>query len=77
MFDSLMKPLGKEHCMIFYIFGLLSLLFALIHLVRGFLSTLNKKTQYMFFENIWKALMSFFIYYLYRINYSICSSALN
>lgn len=77
MFESFMTPLGKEHCMIFYIFGLFSLLSALIYLVRGFLSALNKKSQYMFFENIWKALMSFFIYYLYRIYYSICSGALN
>jgi hypothetical protein len=77
MFDSLMKPLGKEHCLVFYIFGLLSLLSALIYLVRGFLSVLDKKNQNMFFEYVWRALMSFFIYYLYRINYSICSNALN
>ena len=41
IFDRLMSPLGKDHCMLFYVMGLLGLFFALLNvviIVRGVLN---------------------------------------
>ena len=74
--DSLMAPLGREHCTVYYILGLVTLFFAVISLVNGLFNmfdTKNKKTCLLFIAN---SLTMFFMYYLYRIVYSICIKAL-
>tara|TARA_Y100000992_G_scaffold206467_1_gene141256 strand:- start:8047 stop:8286 length:240 start_codon:yes stop_codon:yes gene_type:complete len=75
-FDNLMAPLGKEHCMIYYVFGLFSLFLALIALVRGVLQVFNKKTSEMGIMLILHSVSMFLFYYLYRILYSICVKSL-
>jgi uncharacterized membrane-anchored protein len=75
-FDNLMSPLGKEHCMIYYVFGLFSLFLALVALIRGVLQVFNKKTNEMGIMLILHAVSMFLFYYLYRILYSICVKSL-
>ncbi len=74
--DSLMAPLGREHCTVYYILGLVTLFFAVISVVNGLFNMFdkkNKKTGLLFIAN---SLTMFFMYYLYRIVYSICIKAL-
>lgn len=75
-FNSLMAPLGKEHCMIYYVFGLFSLLIAVITLVRSLMYLTNKKTTDLGMILLVNSLGLFLSYYLYRILYSICSKSL-
>ncbi len=76
LFKSLMAPLGKEHCMIYYVFGLLSLFIAVITLVRSLMYLTNKKTNDLGMILLINSLGLFLSYYLYRILYSICSRSL-
>ena len=76
LFNSLMAPLGKEHCMIYYVFGLFSLLIAIITLVRSLMYLTNKKTNDLGMILLVNSLGLFLSYYLYRILYSICSRSL-
>lgn len=75
-FDSLMAPLGKEHCAIYYIFGLLSLLMGFLAIVRAIIAFTNKKEANLGLMLVFHALSMFLFYYLYRILYSICSRSL-
>jgi len=74
--NTLMAPLGKEHCMIYYVFGLFSLLIAVITLVRSLMYLTNKKTNDLGMILLVNSLGLFLSYYLYRILYSICSKSL-
>ena len=74
--NTLMAPLGKEHCMIYYVFGLFSLLIAVITLVRSLVYLTNKKTNDLGMILLVNSLGLFLSYYLYRILYSICSKSL-
>lgn len=76
LFKSLMAPLGKEHCMIYYVFGLLSLFIAVITLVKSLMYLTNKKTNDLGMILLINSLGLFLSYYLYRILYSICSRSL-
>jgi len=76
LFDSLMSPLGKEHCMILYYLGVINIVFALIVLILGFAMLFNKKTRPLSFSYMINAFVLGFMYYLYRIAYSICIKAL-
>ncbi len=76
LFKSLMAPLGKEHCMVYYVFGLLSLFIAVITLVRSLMYLTNKKTNDLGMILLINSLGLFLSYYLYRILYSICSRSL-
>ena len=90
IFDRLMSPLGKDHCMLFYVMGLLGLFFALLNvviIVRGVLNI------FIFRRNAAKNLnakaiglilglfsISFLycliLYFINRIGYSMCIASL-
>jgi hypothetical protein len=73
-FDSLMSPLGKEHCMYFYFLGYISITLTIIALVVGIMSLYRKNYKVFGFT------MSYFLtllltYYISRLNYSVCLGA--
>jgi len=72
VFDSIMSPLGKEHCMIFYYIGLFIFFVSLVGLLLGFIKLFNKKTFDIGSLIIINSLGGFISYYLYRIAYSMC-----
>jgi uncharacterized membrane-anchored protein len=72
VFDSIMSPLGREHCMIFYYIGLGIFFLALIGLILGLIKLFNKKSFDMGVLVIINSLGGLFSYYLYRIIYSMC-----
>ena len=72
VFDSIMSPLGREHCMIFYYIGLFIFFISLIGLLLGLIKLFNKKTFDIGGLIILNSLAGFFSYYLYRIIYSMC-----
>ena len=74
--DNLMAPLGREHCMVYYYLGLFTLFFAVLAVVNGLLNVINKKSRDKRVLLLLISLTLFFMYYLYRITYSICSKSL-
>jgi hypothetical protein len=76
LFDSLMSPLGNEHCMILYYLGVIHIVFAIIALVSGLAMLFNRKTQFIAFAYMLNAFVLAFMYYLCRIAYSICMKTL-
>ena len=72
IFDSIMSPLGREHCMIFYYIGLVIFFSSLIGLLLGLIKLFNKKTFDIGSLIILNSLGGFFSYYLYRISYAMC-----
>ena len=76
IFNSLMAPLGKEHCMVFYIFALFSLFLAVLALVRGFAFFTDKKTSNLGMILMFNSVTLFLGYYIYRVLYSMCSRSL-
>ena len=72
IFDSIMSPLGREHCMIFYYIGLFVFFVSLIGLLLGLIKLFNKKTFDIGGLIFLNSLGGFFSYYLYRIVYSMC-----
>tara|TARA_Y100001980_G_C14545614_1_gene325281 strand:+ start:1665 stop:1907 length:243 start_codon:yes stop_codon:yes gene_type:complete len=76
LLDNLMAPLGKEHCTVYYILGLLTLFFAVLAVLNGLFLVFDKKTRTSGFFLMLNSLTMFFMYYLYRIVYSICIKAL-
>ncbi len=74
--DSLMAPLGKEHCTVYYMLGLLTLFFAVLAVINGLFQVLDNKTRQTGLFLILNSLTMFFMYYLYRIVYSICIKTL-
>ncbi len=72
VFDSIMSPLGREHCMIFYYIGLFIFFVSLVGLLLGFIKLFNKKTFDIGGLIIINSLGGFISYYLYRIIYSMC-----
>lgn len=72
VFDSIMSPLGREHCMIFYYIGLFLFFFSLVGLILGLVKLFNKKSFDMGVLVIINSLGGFISYYLYRIVYSMC-----
>jgi hypothetical protein len=71
-----MAPLGKEHCMIFYYLGLMTLFFAIFAVGIGIVYLFDKKTRMPGFILMLNSFTMFFMYYLYRIIYSICIKTL-
>lgn len=45
LLDGLMSPLGKEHCAVYYVMGLLTLFFAVLTAFNGLISCFDKKTR--------------------------------
>ena len=75
-FDSLMAPLSREHCMIIFYLGIINLFFAVLLLASGIFNLFDKKTMNRGGILLINAFVAFFMYYLYRIAYSICIKAL-
>ena len=80
VFNNLMAPLGKEHCMIIYYFGIFLFAMATLTLLMGIYNifdTKNKnKSLVIVLVYFIQAFVTYFSYYLYRIAYSICIKAL-
>ena len=76
LFDSLMAPLGKEHCMILYYLGVIHIVFALIVLISGLVMLFNKKTRLIALAYMINAFVLGFMYYLFRIYYHVCIKTL-
>jgi len=74
--ESLMAPLGKEHCTVYYFLGLVTLFFAVLAVINGVFHLLDKKSRQTGLFLILNSLTMFFMYYLYRIVYSICIKTL-
>lgn len=74
--NSIMSPLGKEHCMILYYLGIVLFLSATITLFIGLYNLMSKKTRSSGGMIILQSFVTYFSYYLYRIVYSICVKSL-
>ncbi len=75
-FDTLMGPLGKEHCMIYYYSGIFAFFLAIAFVIIGLYSFINKKPRSVGFLYILYAFQMIVLYYLNRITYSICINSL-
>lgn len=73
--NTIMSPLGKEHCSIYFFLGIFSLIYAAILLIIG-VTFILKKNINVGIMLIIKSSMLFIIYYLQRILYSICLKTL-
>jgi hypothetical protein len=72
VFDSIMSPLGREHCMIFYYIGLFIFFGSLIGILIGIIYLFDKKSRQVGLFSIIQGILGLFSYYLYRIIYSMC-----
>ena len=72
VFDSIMSPLGREHCMIFYFIGLFIFFGSLIGILIGIIYLFDKKSRQVGLFSIIQGILGLFSYYLYRIAYSMC-----
>lgn len=70
-FDGLMSPLGKEHCMLFYYLGYISLALILVGVVVLIMS-LYKKNLKLTGSALYYLLFTVLMYYGHRLNYSVC-----
>ena len=70
-FEDLMSPLGKEHCMFFYYLGYISLALIIVGVVVLIMS-LYKKSFNLTGLAIYYLLFAVMMYYVYRLNYSVC-----
>jgi len=73
-FDDLMTPFGKEHCMFFYYLGYFSLGAVVLTFIGIIIALFQKNYKILGFAT------SYFItfilmYYVYRLNYSVCLGA--
>jgi hypothetical protein len=73
-FDDLMTPFGKEHCMFFYYLGYFSLGAVVLTFIGIIIAIFKKNYKLLGFAT------SYFItfilmYYVYRLNYSVCLGA--
>ncbi len=74
--DNLMAPLSREHCMIIFYLGIINLFFAVLLLVSGVINLFDKKSMNKGGVLLINSFVAFFMYYLYRISYSVCIKAL-
>jgi hypothetical protein len=75
-FDSLMAPLGKDYCMLFYVFGIFGALLVLLSFGGLMLGLFRKDSGYVMGTYLLALTYALFIYYLNRIHYNICKAAL-
>lgn len=75
-FDNLMAPLSREHCMIIYYLGIINVFFAAILLVVGVFNLFDNKNMKTGVVLLLQSFVALFMYYLYRIAYSICIKTL-
>jgi hypothetical protein len=82
MIEDLMSPLGKDHCKVFNIIGIVFFVLALMTFI-GIIYTLvakniNKESRGLFIlYGVIEVLLLLFSYYIYRIFYSMCKNSLN
>jgi hypothetical protein len=75
--DNLMSPLNRDHCLLFYYLGLISLLFAVLGLGSLVYNVLSgSKTDRVTLTFFYSFLSNLVMYYISRLNYSICLGAL-
>ena len=70
--NSLFSVLPKENCLFFYLISLFSLVIAIGTLVFGLMSTKNKWTVVVL-----SSIGPLFMYYVYRLFYSMCEGSLD
>lgn len=75
-FDSLMAPLGKDYCILFYVFGLFALVLVVFSLSGLVLGLFRKGSGYVMGTYLLALTYALIVYYLNRIHYSVCISAL-
>jgi uncharacterized membrane protein YozB (DUF420 family) len=75
-FDNLMSPLGNQHCAILYYLGIIEFVLASILLVSGVFNLFDKKTRKQGAVLLMNSFVMFFVYYIYRIIYSMCVKSL-
>ena len=75
-FDSLMAPLGKDYCALFYYLGLLSLFLALFAVVGFVMGLFQKKSSYAMGAYFMSFISNILMYYFLRIYYSMCVASL-
>jgi ABC-type Fe3+-siderophore transport system permease subunit len=75
-FDSLMAPLNRDHCLLFYILGLFSLASAAIALIAFVIGLFRKNSTYAMVALFGSFISNMIVYYFARIYYSICIAAL-
>ena len=79
LFNSLMGPLGKEYCVIFYGIGIFIFLLMLVFIFGGLLSIVTNKEKNIKIiaaATIVNGLTLFLMYLLYRMMYNICLKVL-
>lgn len=72
--EDLMSPLGKEHCMLFYYIGFFCLALVLLSVIVIIMSLYKKNYTITGFA-IYYSIIFVFMYYFYRVVYSICLGA--
>ena len=75
-FDMLMDPLGKQHCNVYYILGILAFFYGIFSIILAMILMFDKKTRSQGLIMVINSITIFFTYYLYRIGYSICIKTL-
>lgn len=75
-FDTIMSPLGKENCSIYYFLGIFIFIYAFITLVTALIKLINKNSRQTGFILLLNSISMFISYYLTRIMYSICIKSL-
>ena len=73
-FDDLMTPFGKEHCMFFYYLGYFSLAAVLLGVIGIIIGLYKKNYKILGFATSY-FLTFILMYYVYRLNYSVCVGA--
>jgi hypothetical protein len=73
-FDDLMTPFGKEHCMFFYYLGYFSLGAVVLTFIGIIIALFKKNYKILGFATSY-FITSILMYYVYRLNYSVCLGA--
>jgi hypothetical protein len=77
MLDSLMSPLGKQHCVIIYYLGIISFFMACLSFILFIFGLFTKANTFnVIFVGVLYVLYFLALYYFSRIYYSICISSL-
>ena len=74
--DRLMAPLGKDYCMLFYILGICGILLSLFSFGGLISGIFMKSPGYVTMLYIFPFVYGIFLYYINRIQYSICIAAI-
>ena len=76
--NSLMSPLGREFCIIYFVFGLVALFGSIVLFLYGLSRFFDKdkRSGYLGLAICFQALNVFLIYILNRLLYTICMKSL-